>query len=56
VQDRSGVAPVGSVVGQSPVPNAPLPPGATVTLRVAGEPPALPVPPAVPPASAAPAP
>ncbi len=39
VRDPSGVGPIGSVVGQSPVPNAPLPPGATVQLRVASEPP-----------------
>ncbi|MDB4887471.1 MAG: hypothetical protein JWN79_2909 [Gemmatimonadetes bacterium] len=39
VRDQSSVGPPGSVVGQSPVPNAALPPGATVTLRVAVEPP-----------------
>jgi eukaryotic-like serine/threonine-protein kinase len=46
VRDQSLVGPPGSVVGQSPVPNAPLPPGATVTLRVATEPVARPEPPA----------
>ena len=39
VRDPSGVGPLGSVVGQTPVPNAPLPPGMTVQLRVAAEPP-----------------
>ena len=38
VQDASGLGPAGSVVAQTPVPNAPLAPGVTVTLRVAIEP------------------
>ena len=42
VNDASGVGPVGSVVGQSPVPNAALPPDAPVQLRVAIEPPPVP--------------
>ncbi len=44
VRDPSGAGPPGSVVGQSPVPNAPLPPGTTVQLRVAVQPPPLPNP------------
>jgi serine/threonine-protein kinase len=44
IRDPSGVGPVGSVVGQSPVPNATLPPGSTVELRVASPPPPLPNP------------
>lgn len=44
VRDQSSAGPVGSVVGQTPVPNAALPPGATVTLRVAAEPPPVPTP------------
>jgi serine/threonine-protein kinase len=39
VRDLAGVGPAGSVVGQTPVANASLPPGATVTLRVAANPP-----------------
>lgn len=48
VRDISGAGGVGTVVGQSPVPNAPLTPGGTVTLRVAAPPPAAPVAPVVP--------
>lgn len=44
IRDPSGAGPVGSVVGQSPVPNAALPPSATVELRVASPPPPLPNP------------
>ena len=44
VRDASGMGPVNSVVGQSPVPNAPLAPGVTVILRVATEPPPVPNP------------
>jgi beta-lactam-binding protein with PASTA domain len=39
IRDAAGVGPPNTVVGQSPVPNAPLPPGATVQLRIAIEPP-----------------
>jgi serine/threonine-protein kinase len=35
--DPMGVGPQGSIVGQSPVPNATILPGASVQLRVAGE-------------------
>ncbi|MDB4881055.1 MAG: hypothetical protein JWL60_2501 [Gemmatimonadetes bacterium] len=49
IRDPSGVGPVGTVVGQSPVPNAALPPGAPVQLRVAAEPPASQPPPLLPP-------
>lgn len=49
IRDPSGVGPVGSVVGQSPVPNAALPPGAPVQLRVAVEPPPAPYSPPLPP-------
>jgi len=49
IRDASGAGPLGTVVGQSPVPNAALPPGAPVQLRVAAEPPPGQLPPLLPP-------
>ena len=61
VRDAAGAGPVNTVVGQSPVPNAPLSPASSVQLRIAIQPPASLPPAAVPapipvPASASPPP